>query len=525
MKKFFSYFFVIGILSIMTTTIAFAGSYYDLNGTAYQEYANELSNRGIISGYPDGQFKPNNNITRAEFAAMVAKMNGVNNFSQYNSNFADMDGYGWANGYISYCANKGIMQGDGKGNAMPGKNISYGEAVTMLVRSVGYESEVETFGYAWPQNYINVATKYNLLNNVPSYLNNTALTRGDVSIMLYNSISPSNTVIANNEVNVNSNNNITINDNSVTDNSVNTNITINVTEPKTNNNDSSIVALKADKEKLQEYINECNLNKQKVQIKLEQYERKLQEAKTNLEAIKQQKIIRVYHAGQGWIWEADQNAVKRCEEQVLYYESYVKEYRILVEEWDSKITSAEKKITKIEKQIAELKGEYKDNIPPVKDDNKPSKITISYAVLNERNLYANEDYDKVWQCIGFKDGLTLKALTDDNSLLKGWKAPRENGDNWYLYEIGTNSKDVIISSNRIGADINQETVKGADGRKSVVVPSGKRYAIASKAIIYQVTDGGEYSVYTGGLKTGDIISLYEVDDNEDGYDIVIFSRP
>lgn len=526
MKKTFTYFLSVVVLIIMTTSISSAGSYYDLNGTAYQDYAKELSQRGIISGYPDGEFKPNNNITRAEFATMIAKMNGVDNASQYNSSFKDMDGYSWAKGYISYCANKGIMQGDGKGNVMPGQNITFGEAVTMVVRALGYENQVQTFGYGWPQNYINVASNYNLLSNIPSYLNNTALTRGDVSIMLYNSVSPSNTVIANNNVNVNSNNNITINDNSVTDNSVNTNITINVTEPKTNSNAKNISALEEDKEKLQEYINECNLNKKKVQITLEQYETKLEEAKANLQVVKQQKTVRLYTAEEGWIWVADQNAVKKCEERVAYYERYVREYQILVDGWNNKISSAEKQIAKIEKQIAELKGEKEDDKQPNKEDDKPAKVTKGYAVLNEKNKTSNDDGDKVWNIIGYLDGKGLNLLTDeaDSSYFNGWKAPKANGDNWYLYEIGVNSKDVIVSADKIGADINKETVKDADGKKSVIL-SDNRYALASKVVIYQITSDDEYRAYSGKLKAGDIVSLYEVDSSEDGYDVVIFYRP
>ncbi|QHI72676.1 S-layer homology domain-containing protein [Aminipila terrae] len=522
MKKTLIYFFTVVALIISTTVIAFGANYYDLNGTAYQKYASELSNRGIISGYPDGQFKPNNNITRAEFATMVAKMDGVNNTAQYNSSFNDMEGYSWAKGYIGYCASKGILKGDGKGNVMPAQNITLGEAVTMVVRALGYEKDIQT-GYAWPQNYINVATKYSLLNNVPSYLNDTVLTRGDVSIMLYNSVSPSNTVIANNEVNVNSNNNITINDNSVTDNSVKTNITINITEPKINSDTKNISTLEADKEKLQEYINECNLNKQKLQIKLDQYEDKLKEAKANLEAVKQQKTVRVYHADQGWVYEADQNAVKKCEEQVTYYEGYVKQYQLLIEEWNSKIASAEKKIAQLEKQIDELKGNTNNN-QPNKDSDKPSKVIKGYGVINEKNTGSNNDGDKVFYVVGYMDGKELDALTDDQSSFNSWKVPTKSGDNWYLYEIGVNSKNVIVSTDKISADINKETIKDADNRLSVVIPSGKRYALSSKATIYQVTDDG-YSVYSGKLKAGDCISLYETDSSEDGYDIVIFSRP
>ena len=62
----------------------------------------------------------------------------------------------------------------------------------------------------------------------------------------------------------------------------------------------------------------------------------------------------------------------------------------------------------------------------------------------------------------------------------------------------------------------------ADKRNSVII-DGTRYALSDKVVIYRV-DSGEYKVYTGDLKDGDAVALYEIDDDADGYDVVVFGR-
>ncbi|MFV0518374.1 MAG: S-layer homology domain-containing protein [Aminipila sp.] len=529
MKKIIKYGFMIACLIVLTTTIAFAGSYYDLNGTVYQNYAKELSERGIISGYSDGQFKPLNNITRAEFATIIAKMNGVKNVSQYNSDFTDMSGYGWANGYVGYCASKGILQGDGKGNVMPGKKISYGEAVTMLVRASGYEGEVKTFGYAWPQNYIKVAQEHNLLNNLTTLNDsNTSVTRGDVSIMVYNTVVPqTNTVIAENIVSVNGNNNTVVNDNSTT-----TNININITEPKVSiDSSATIKSLKADKEALEAYINECNLYKKKVQTTLESYENKLKESKDNLETVKQQKTVKVYNSDSSWVWQPDQNAIKKCEEQVSSYEKYVEEYKLLIKSLGNKIASAEKKIKLIEDQISKLNetsvNKENQNSSNQQDGkvitkSETEKKSEAYAVFNEVNKNVNDEDDKVQGCVGFANGKRINTLTDDSRDVSGYSEPTMKGQNWDVYKITIDSKGIILEANKVGADTSQMTVEVANSRNSIIV-DGNTYTLASNVIIYEVEDD-EFKMYNGGIKKGDLVQLYETGGSS-GYDIVIFARP
>ncbi len=89
-----------------------------------------LSNAGIISGYPeDGTFRPANPITRAEFASIVSRFDSLN----YNGadRFNDISGH-WAGGFINAASEKGWINGYPDGSFKPQNNITRAEAITLI---------------------------------------------------------------------------------------------------------------------------------------------------------------------------------------------------------------------------------------------------------------------------------------------------------------------------------------------------------------------------------------------------------
>lgn len=105
-------------------------------GMWFNESVCTLANAGIISGYPDGTFKPNANVTRAEFSAMIARMFSVSYVG--NDMFEDINGH-WAESYINILAKLGILKGD-NGNADPNANLTRAQAAAMCNRLVGRNS-------------------------------------------------------------------------------------------------------------------------------------------------------------------------------------------------------------------------------------------------------------------------------------------------------------------------------------------------------------------------------------------------
>jgi hypothetical protein len=160
----------------------------DVVGTPLFTSVKYLIDKKILTGYPDGTFKPSNTITRAEIAVALTK--ATNHTSALDAmaaknTFADLSGYDWAKGYINAAVDAGIFKGVSATSYAPGKNISYAELITALVRmNPGTASVVESSG-TWPTNYIQYVEMYNYLGDVSVTDWNAPATRGDTAKLIY----------------------------------------------------------------------------------------------------------------------------------------------------------------------------------------------------------------------------------------------------------------------------------------------------------------------------------------------------
>ncbi len=154
----------------VTTTVQAGLS--DIAKSANKEAIGVCYDLGIVTGTEKGTFEPTKAVTRAEFAAMITRALAIPASALKSSatSFKDVQGYGWAVPYLSFCNAKGIMLGDGRGNAMPGKTISLNEAVTMALRSIGYISKSAELVGMWPANYVTKGQEVGLYTDVPGNL-------------------------------------------------------------------------------------------------------------------------------------------------------------------------------------------------------------------------------------------------------------------------------------------------------------------------------------------------------------------
>ena len=141
----------------------------DIAASPNKEAIGVVNDLGIVVGTPEGTFLPTKEVTRAEFAVMLTKALAIPNsalegYSQ--TPFKDMAGYEWSTGYLAFCLSKGIMVGDGYGNAMPGRTVSLNEAVTMALRAIGYVDNSSELKGAWPANYVTKAQELDLYKDV-----------------------------------------------------------------------------------------------------------------------------------------------------------------------------------------------------------------------------------------------------------------------------------------------------------------------------------------------------------------------
>jgi hypothetical protein len=175
----------------------------DVVGTQLFPAVKALIDKKVLSGYPDGTFKAQNNITRAEIAVALTKMtnntSGLDAMAKKNV-FNDLAGYDWAKGYINAAANVGYIKGITASSFAPGKNISYAELITMIIRTKASASELDAYG-SWPNNYILYAQTYNMLGDVSVVNWNASATRGDAAKLLYRNMPKSATAAADGSLN------------------------------------------------------------------------------------------------------------------------------------------------------------------------------------------------------------------------------------------------------------------------------------------------------------------------------------
>lgn len=178
------------LILIMTlsafTTDAYALNYPDINKDLSLEQAvGLLSSYGVINGYPDGNFMPEKDVTRAEMAKIVTIAAG---FSEYSKNmtsvYEDMHGH-WAESYVELANVLNIVKGISPSKYGPDNTIRFEEAYTMIIRLLGYRDE-SLIG-VWPSNYYAKALELNLFENINTI--GEFASRRDVAIMLYNALS------------------------------------------------------------------------------------------------------------------------------------------------------------------------------------------------------------------------------------------------------------------------------------------------------------------------------------------------
>ena len=118
----------------------------------YNNAVSTLTNAGILDGYEDGTFKPDGNITRAEFATIAVRFFEAT----YDGEdlFSDIAGH-WAQDYINEAANAGIVDGYPDGTFRPQQYITRAEAVTMVNRTIERHPDADHLlddMITWPDN-------------------------------------------------------------------------------------------------------------------------------------------------------------------------------------------------------------------------------------------------------------------------------------------------------------------------------------------------------------------------------------
>ena len=178
MKKIISFLLTLSLL--LTCVPATVVAEVDEPSTAIEV----IQSLGYYQGDENGDLQLDKTITRAEYSVIICRLMDLN--AAGVSEFTDVPASHWATGYVNAASQAGVIKGYGDGNFGPEDSVKYEEAVTMLIRALGYEPLTVSKG-SWPQSHIKIASAYGLLNEVDGTIG-TAIDRESVAIMLYNAL-------------------------------------------------------------------------------------------------------------------------------------------------------------------------------------------------------------------------------------------------------------------------------------------------------------------------------------------------
>jgi hypothetical protein len=179
-----------------------ATTFPDIQGNWAQAFIEALASRGIIQGFPDGTFRPNAPVTRAQFAAMIRQA-FEQPLERPATQFADIPANFWALDAIQEAYRMGFMEGYPNNIFLPDQNIPRVQVLVALVSGLDLSAPAQTTALLnqafqdaaqipdWAQTSVAAATVNQMVVNYPNvaFLNpNQTATRADVAAFIYQAL-------------------------------------------------------------------------------------------------------------------------------------------------------------------------------------------------------------------------------------------------------------------------------------------------------------------------------------------------
>lgn len=189
-KRILTWLLAISMLGSLLTVPAGAAAvtkFSDVSDSYTATAVESLRLMGVLDGYGDGTFRPDTVLNRAQFCKMaVYAMDGSGELGRYSTVtiFPDVKPSHWASAYINMASKKGIISGFADGKFKPGQTVTAGQAVTILMRGLGYKDE--DMGGVWPQSYMAEAQTNGLLKSTGITSAYAGLTRAQAAKLFLN---------------------------------------------------------------------------------------------------------------------------------------------------------------------------------------------------------------------------------------------------------------------------------------------------------------------------------------------------
>src|SRR3989339_560469 len=181
MRKFLSAISIVCILAPLASA-----SFTDVaTGSQYDAAITYLQDKGVIEGYEDGSFKPDQDVTRAEALKLILVGSGIatEELETYEFPFSDLENGAWYLQYIDKGYELGIVNGYEDGTFKPNQNVNLVEALKMLLTAKGVDlSGIDVETSDWFAPYIAYSENLNLIE---LQLPEQTLSRAEISEIIY----------------------------------------------------------------------------------------------------------------------------------------------------------------------------------------------------------------------------------------------------------------------------------------------------------------------------------------------------
>ncbi len=176
------------VFSMMLSTVAFAAFPDVAEDADYANAVNTIAALGIVGGDDQGNFNPDNTITRAEFTKMICEAQAIKGDAAKGATiFTDVAADHWASGYINMAVGQNIINGMGDGTFAPESPVTYEQAIKMIVVALGYEPMAADRG-GYPTGYMVVAQSIGVTKGVKAPAQTDAAKRSLIAELIYNAL-------------------------------------------------------------------------------------------------------------------------------------------------------------------------------------------------------------------------------------------------------------------------------------------------------------------------------------------------
>ena len=193
MKKFLSLALALVMTMSLVTVSAGAKDFTDDSKITYDEAVAVISEIGVVDGYTDGAFNPQNNLTRGAAAKIICNLvlgpTTASALSADAAPFSDVPATHEFAGYIAYCSQQGIINGYADGTFKPAGTLTGYHFMKMLLGALGYDGEVEGFtGANWTVNVAKLALGCDLDDGNDEFSGNAYVTREEACLYAFNTL-------------------------------------------------------------------------------------------------------------------------------------------------------------------------------------------------------------------------------------------------------------------------------------------------------------------------------------------------